>query len=52
VPSFADLRSRAVEVEILGSKVWVCSRDDLKAMKQAAGRTRDIADLEDLDAAG
>ena len=51
VPSFADLRSRATEAEILGSKVWVCSLDDLKAMKRAAGRTRDLADLEDLDAA-
>jgi hypothetical protein len=51
VPSFGALRSRAVEAEVLGSKVWVCSREDLKAMKQAAGRTRDLADLEDLDAA-
>jgi len=50
VPSFEDLRPGAVEAEILGSKVWVCSREDLKAMKQAAGRTRDLADLEDLDA--
>jgi predicted nucleotidyltransferase len=51
VPTFEDLRSRAVEAEILGSKVWVCSLDDLKAMKRAAGRTRDLADLEDLDSA-
>jgi predicted nucleotidyltransferase len=50
VPSFEDLRSRAAEAEILGSTVWVCSRDDLRAMKQAAGRTRDLADIEDLDA--
>lgn len=50
VPSFGDLRSRAVEAEILGSKVWVCSREDLRAMKRAAGRTRDVADIEDLDA--
>jgi predicted nucleotidyltransferase len=51
VPSFEELRSRAAEAEIMGSKVWVCSLDDLKAMKRAAGRTRDLADLEDLDAA-
>jgi hypothetical protein len=51
IPSFDDLRSRATEAEILGSKVWVCSLEDLKAMKRAAGRTRDLADLEDLDAA-
>jgi predicted nucleotidyltransferase len=50
VPSYEDLRSRAVEAEVLGSTVWVCSRDDLRAMKQAAGRTRDLADIEDLDA--
>jgi len=32
--------------------VAICSLEDLKAMKRAAGRTRDQADLEDLDAAG
>jgi hypothetical protein len=51
VPSFEDLRARAAAAEILGSKVWVCSRDDLETMKRAAGRTRDLADLEDLEAA-
>ena len=51
VPSFEDLRSRATEADILGSTVWICSREDLRAMKQAAGRTRDLADIEDLDAA-
>ena len=51
VPAFDDLRSRATEAEILGSKVWVCSRDDLKAMKRASGRTRDLADLEELEIA-
>lgn len=50
MPSFRELRSRAAEAEILGSKVWDCSRKDLTAMKRAAGWTRDIADLEDLDA--
>lgn len=52
VPSFAELRSRAAKAEILGTEVWVCSKDDLMAMKKAAGRTRDLADLEDLEAAG
>jgi len=52
VPSYVDLRSRASEAEIFGVTVAVCSIQDLKAMKQAAGRTRDLADLEDLDAAG
>jgi predicted nucleotidyltransferase len=49
VPPYAELRSRAVEVTIAGVSVWVCSLEDLRAMKRAAGRTRDLADLEDLD---
>jgi hypothetical protein len=52
VPGYEDLHARSVETEILGVNVAVCSVEDLKAMKQAAGRTRDLADLEDLDAAG
>jgi predicted nucleotidyltransferase len=51
VPGFEELRSRAAAAEILGTTIWVCSRDDLKAMKRAAGRTRDLADLEDLESA-
>ncbi len=51
VPSYEELRSRATKVEILGVTVAVCSLDDLKAMKRAAGRTRDLADLEDLESA-
>jgi predicted nucleotidyltransferase len=51
VPSYEELSPRAVEAEVLGVTVAVCSVDDLKAMKQAAGRTRDLADLEDLEAA-
>jgi predicted nucleotidyltransferase len=52
VPSYEELRSRASEAEVLGVAVAVCSMDDLRAMKRASGRTRDLADLEDLDAAG
>jgi hypothetical protein len=51
VPTYTELRSGAVDVEILGVKVAVCSLADLRAMKRAAGRTRDLADLEDLEAA-
>jgi predicted nucleotidyltransferase len=51
VPGYEDLRSGAGEAEILGVKVPVCSLEDLKTMKRAAGRTRDLADLEDLEAA-
>jgi hypothetical protein len=38
-------------MEIMGTTIAVCSLTDLCAMKRAAGRTRDLADLEDLDAA-
>jgi predicted nucleotidyltransferase len=51
VPSYEKLRERASEAEVLGVKVAVCSRDDLQAMKQVAGRPRDLVDLEDLEAA-
>lgn len=51
VPPFAELRARASEVELLGVQVAVCALEDLRAMKRATGRTRDLADLEDLDAA-
>lgn len=50
IPSYDELRVGATEAEVLGIRVLVCSFEDLKAMKRAAGRTRDKADLEDLDA--
>lgn len=49
VPDYDELHARSTEAEILGIKVAVCSIEDLKTMKRAAGRTRDLADLEDLD---
>jgi predicted nucleotidyltransferase len=51
VPSFEELRSRASEAEVLGINVAVCSVEDLRAMKRAAGRSQDLVDLENLDAA-
>ena len=51
VPPYAELRARAIEVELADISLWVCSLEDLRAMKRAAGRTRDLADLEDLAAA-
>jgi hypothetical protein len=50
VPAYAELKMRASETEVLGVSVCVCSVDDLRAMKSAAGRKRDMADLEDLQA--
>ncbi len=51
VPAYDELRRRATKVEVLGVGVLVCSLEDLRAMKLAAGRTRDLADLEDLEQA-
>jgi predicted nucleotidyltransferase len=51
VPPYEQLRKRATKTEILGVTICVCSLEDLRAMKRAAGRTRDLADLEDLDTA-
>ena len=52
VPSYGELRAKAVETEVLGVSVAVCSVEDLRAMKLAAGRGQDLVDLENLDAAG
>jgi predicted nucleotidyltransferase len=51
VPTYVELHAGAVDVEIAGASIAVCSLEALRAMKRAAGRTRDLADLEDLDIA-
>ena len=51
VPPYAELRARAVEVEAMTGTVAVCSLEDLRAMKRAAGRERDLIDLQGLDLA-
>jgi predicted nucleotidyltransferase len=51
VPPYAELHSRSSEAEVLGVTVAVCSREDLRAMKRAAGRGQDLVDLENLEAA-
>jgi hypothetical protein len=48
---YGRLRRGASEAEVLGVKVAVCSREDLRAMKLAAGRPQDLLDVENLDAA-
>jgi hypothetical protein len=50
VPSYEELRAEATQAEVLGVTVLVCSKGHLEAMKRAAGRTRGLADLEDLEA--
>jgi predicted nucleotidyltransferase len=51
IPRFEDLASRAVEADLTGIAVKVCSLDDLVAMKRAAGRPIDRIDLEALEIA-
>lgn len=50
VPAYDALSPRAEWASIEGVRVPVCSLEDLRAMKRAAGRPRDLADLDDLDA--
>jgi len=49
VPGYRALASRAVEVDVEGQEILFCSRSDLVAMKRAAGRLIDLADLERLE---
>jgi hypothetical protein len=51
VQSYAELRKHAIDVELAGVTVAVCSLDHLRSMKRAAGRPRDLVDLDDLEAA-
>ena len=48
---YAELRARAIDVEMAGVTIAICALEHLRAMKRAAGRPRDLVDLEDLDAA-
>ena len=50
VRSFNGLRSRAVAIEIDGETLWVASLADIIASKRAAGRPRDRAVLDVLEA--
>lgn len=48
VPSFAQLDERAVDSELLGVPVRICSLAHLRSMKEARASTQDRADLEHL----
>jgi hypothetical protein len=48
VPPFSTLIEDAVDSELLGVPVKVCSLSRLREMKRAQGRTQDRADLENL----
>lgn len=48
LPPYAALRADAVRAELLGVPVLICSLEHLRAMKEAIGRPRDHADLDEL----
>jgi hypothetical protein len=48
VPSYSRLAEDAVESELLGVPVRVCSLPRLREMKEVQGRAEDRADLENL----
>jgi predicted nucleotidyltransferase len=49
-PPYEDLRREAQQIAIGDATVLVASIDDLVAMKVQAGRAKDLADIEELDA--
>jgi hypothetical protein len=48
---YAELRAGAIDVEMSDVTIAICALEHLRAMKRAAGRPRDLVDLDDLDAA-
>ena len=49
-PPYAELRRNADRYDLDGFNVSVASIDDLIVMKQAAGRAKDLLDIEELEA--
>jgi predicted nucleotidyltransferase len=48
---YAELRARADRIDLDGADIRVAALDDLIAMKRAAGRPRDLVDVEALETA-
>ncbi|MGH2954311.1 MAG: hypothetical protein ACRDK9_09890 [Solirubrobacterales bacterium] len=48
VPGYAQLRELAIETEMLGVPLLICSLSHLRAMKEARGSNLDRADLDRL----
>jgi hypothetical protein len=51
IPPYDELRAEAIDVEIASVTIAICALEHLRKMKLAAGRPRDLVDLDDLDAA-
>ena len=49
-PAYDVLRKRAARVDLGDFNILISSLDDLITMKRAAGRTKDLADVEELEA--
>jgi predicted nucleotidyltransferase len=49
-PRYRELRANAMAVDLDGFSVRVAHIDDMIAMKKAAGRLQDMADIEELEA--
>jgi hypothetical protein len=49
-PGYDVLRKRAARVDLGDFNILISSLEDLIAMKRAAGRTKDLADVEELEA--
>jgi len=52
VQAFATRDANAVQLDLDGSAIRVCSLEDLRIMKRTAGRPQDLADLELLPQSG
>jgi hypothetical protein len=50
-PPYATMRDRADRVDLDGLVIAISALDDLLAMKRAAGRPQDLADIEALEVA-
>lgn len=46
--AYTELAPHAMPVQFRGNQILVCSLDHLRVMKRAAGRPRDLEDLEQL----
>ena len=49
VPPYAALVTSAVRVDFANESASVCSLADLRSMKLASGRPRDLVDVAELD---